>query len=202
MLHLTTDVPKPADYSNQSTTKHFYPTSSTYFVLPQTAQYDPASASLAHSRTLVFLRKKLGGPFFDLEAIWDEHTYFEFEARSVAKTMGTMVVRLFIDLVFTALKSYITQAEPYVNHIPTVRLMLSTSTSDQLIYVMYFLDDGRHRSRKTHCFLQGSLHLLVRRSNLFITHPKVSIILSVSNPADTTMQPVSRTVGADRIVGR
>ena len=92
MLHLTTDVPKPADCSNQSTTKHFYQTSSTYFVLPHTAQYDPASASLAHSRTLVFLRKHLGGPFFDIEAIWDEHTYFEFEVRSVAKTMGTMVV--------------------------------------------------------------------------------------------------------------
>ena len=29
---------------------------------------------------------------FDLEAIWEEHTYFEFEVRSVAKTMGTMVV--------------------------------------------------------------------------------------------------------------
>jgi carboxymethylenebutenolidase len=105
MLHLTTDLPKPAesraDHPNQSTTtKHFYPTSSTYFVLPQTAQYDPASANIAHSRTLVFLRKFLGGPLFDLEAIWDEHTYFEFEVRSVAKTMGTMVVSIFVDLVF------------------------------------------------------------------------------------------------------
>ena len=95
MLHLTTDVLKPADNSNQSIVKHFYKTSSTYFVLPQTAQYDPAGASLAHSRTLVFLRKNLGGPFFDIEAIWEEHTYFEFEVRSVAKTMGTMVVRPF-----------------------------------------------------------------------------------------------------------
>ena len=59
MLHLTTIVPKPADYSNQLTSKHFYPTSSTYFVLPQTAQYDPASVSLAHSTTLVFLQKIL-----------------------------------------------------------------------------------------------------------------------------------------------
>jgi carboxymethylenebutenolidase len=92
MLHLSTNAPKPADHINQSTTNHFYPTSSPYFVLPQTTQYDPASASLAHSRTLVFLQKGLGGPFFDLEAIWDEHTYFEFEVRSVAKTMGTMVV--------------------------------------------------------------------------------------------------------------
>ena len=98
MLHLTANALKPTDYLlDQSTTKHSYPTSSTFFVLPKTTHYDPGSASLAHSRTLVFLRKSLGGPFFDLEAIWDEHTYFEFEARSVAKTMGTMVVSLFID---------------------------------------------------------------------------------------------------------
>ena len=48
---------------------------------------------LAHSRSLVFLRKVLGGPVFDIEAVWEEHTYFEFDARSVARTMGTMVVR-------------------------------------------------------------------------------------------------------------
>jgi carboxymethylenebutenolidase len=125
MLHLNTNMSKPTDYSNQSTTKHFYLTSSTYFVLPQATQYDHASASLAHSRTLAFLRQGLGGPLFDLEAIWDEHTYFEFEVRSVAKTMGTMVVSLFVDLLFTVLKNCITQAEPYVNHIPSVRLMVN-----------------------------------------------------------------------------
>jgi len=104
MLHLTSNAPKPADYSNdQLTMKHFYPTSSIYFVLPQTTQYEPGSAGLAHSRTLVFLRKGLGGPFFDLEAIWEEHKYFEFEVRSVAKTMGTMVVSPFADPVFTVL---------------------------------------------------------------------------------------------------
>lgn len=126
MLHLITDTPVPADYLDQSTTKHLYPISSPHFVLPQTNHYDPANASIAHSRTLVFLRKSLGGPFFDLEAIWDEHTYFEFEVRSVAKTMGTMVVSLFFDLVFAALNICFTQAEPYVNHIPTVRPMLSS----------------------------------------------------------------------------
>ncbi|KAF8639983.1 hypothetical protein AX17_001229 [Amanita inopinata Kibby_2008] len=79
-----------------------YTSPSPYFVLPHTTGYDSGSASVAHSRTLAFLRKHVGGPLFDLEAIWDEHTYFEFEVRSVAKTMGTMV------------------AEPYVNHVPTM----------------------------------------------------------------------------------
>jgi carboxymethylenebutenolidase len=120
MLHLTTDVLKTADYSNQSTTKHFYPTSSTYFVLPKTAQYDPASASLAHSRTLVFLRKNLGGPLFDLEAIWDEHTYFEFEVRSVAKTMGTMVVSVFVDLVLRLIRVTLLR----LNHMSIIFLLL------------------------------------------------------------------------------
>ena len=72
---------------------HNYKSASPYFVLPQTAYYEPRSASVAHSRTLAFLKHHLGGPGFDLEAIWDEHTNFEFEVRSVAKTMGTMVVR-------------------------------------------------------------------------------------------------------------
>ncbi|KAG0161654.1 hypothetical protein PDIDSM_5329 [Penicillium digitatum] len=45
-----------------------------------------------------------GHPDFKLSTagIWDEHTYYEFEARSVEKTMATMV------------------SEPYVNHVPTL----------------------------------------------------------------------------------
>ncbi|KAK9311429.1 hypothetical protein V1522DRAFT_358731 [Lipomyces starkeyi] len=72
------------------------------FILPGHDDFRVSSASLAHSRTLTFLKKYLQGPYFDLEAIWDEHTYFEFEKRSVDSTMGTMV------------------QEPYVNHIPTL----------------------------------------------------------------------------------
>ncbi|KAG6918238.1 hypothetical protein DXG01_015831 [Tephrocybe rancida] len=89
------------DASSSYGTSHLYSSPSPHFVLPQVAGYDPGNAAIAHSRSLVFLRKFLGGPTFDLEAIWEEHTYFEFVDRSVAKTMGTMV------------------AEPYVNHVPT-----------------------------------------------------------------------------------
>ena len=76
----------------ENTTIYSYSVQSPHFVLPQTLGYDSGSASLAHSRSLVFLRKWLGGPLFDLEVIWDRHCYFEFEVRSVAKTMATMVV--------------------------------------------------------------------------------------------------------------
>ena len=62
---------------------------------------------------MVFLRKHVGGPNFDIEAVWDEHTFFEFELRSVARTMGTMV------------------QEPYVNHVTTVsRLLLAYASTD------------------------------------------------------------------------
>lgn len=74
---------------------HSYPGTTPRFVLPSAATYDSASASMAHTRSLVFLRKHLGGPHFDLEAIWEEHCYWEFVGRSVAKTMATMVVSLF-----------------------------------------------------------------------------------------------------------
>jgi carboxymethylenebutenolidase len=67
------------------------------------ADFDYAADSVAHTRNLQFLKPKMGGPYFDLEAIWEEHTYYEFADRSVEHTMSTMV------------------QEPYVNHIPTVR---------------------------------------------------------------------------------
>ncbi|KAJ7283363.1 NTF2-like protein [Mycena rebaudengoi] len=91
------------------------------FVLPQTVDFHNGAASIAHSKAAVHFKKHLGGPFFDLEAIWDEHTYFEFEVRSVAKTMGTMV------------------AEPYVNHVPTMtggvgREQLSAFYRDHFIF--------------------------------------------------------------------
>ncbi|KAL4783697.1 hypothetical protein BJX76DRAFT_368170 [Aspergillus varians] len=76
--------------------------SSPSFVLPSHKAFSPAPAAVAHTRCLEFLKKELNGPWFDLEAIWEEHTKFEFDERSVENTMDTMV------------------QEPYVNHIPTI----------------------------------------------------------------------------------
>lgn len=83
---------EPAEPSSSPSTRAFYPNSKPHFILPFDSTYDPSSANLAHTRSLVFLRKHLGGPHFDLEAIWEEHTFWEFERRSVAQTMATMVV--------------------------------------------------------------------------------------------------------------
>lgn len=133
-----------------------YPVHSPYFVLPQSDDFDPGSASLAHSRTLVLLRKVLGGPIFDIEAVWEEHTYFEFEVRSVAKTMGTMVVGI-IFLHTSSVPDVLYQAEPYVNHVPTVTFLLVL-----LFFHSYtFTDDRWRRTESPHGILQGSLHLRV-----------------------------------------
>lgn len=87
---------------NNLTTYHYPQAKTESFIIPGHADFIPSCAAVAHSRSLTFLKKYMQGPFFDLEAIWEEHTNFEFGDRSVANTMGTMV------------------QEPYVNHIPTV----------------------------------------------------------------------------------
>ncbi|KXH48847.1 carboxymethylenebutenolidase [Colletotrichum nymphaeae SA-01] len=93
-----TDSPKPT-----LTAKiHSYPGASDFFVVPSHPNFNANAAGLAHTRTLTFLKPLLGGPYFDLEAVWEEHTLFEFGERNVEKTMATMV------------------EQPYVNHIPTL----------------------------------------------------------------------------------
>ncbi|KAB8268090.1 LEA domain protein [Aspergillus minisclerotigenes] len=81
---------------------HYDSASSSLFAIPGQNHFDYRLESISHTRNLTFLKSHMQGPNFDLEAIWDEHTYYELENRSVAKTMGTMV------------------QEPYVNHIPTL----------------------------------------------------------------------------------
>ena len=73
-----------------------------HFSIPFQPEFHYNAEAISHTRNLTFLKDNIGGPFFDLEQIWDEHTYYEFENRSVEHTMSTMV------------------QEPYVNHIPTV----------------------------------------------------------------------------------
>ncbi|KII93885.1 hypothetical protein PLICRDRAFT_408471 [Plicaturopsis crispa FD-325 SS-3] len=68
------------------------------------AEVDPhilSANNLAHSRTLAVLKRNLG-PHYDLEKLWEAHTYFEFVERDAPKTMSTMV------------------PSPYVNHVPTM----------------------------------------------------------------------------------
>ncbi|KZT58057.1 NTF2-like protein [Calocera cornea HHB12733] len=85
-----------------STGVYTYEVNSEHFVVPGQPKYDKPAATLAHQRSLVFLRKLFDGPYFDLEKIWEEHTLYEFGERAVEKTMATMV------------------EEPYVNHVPTL----------------------------------------------------------------------------------
>jgi carboxymethylenebutenolidase len=103
--------------------------------------FNKPAAMMAHTRTLALFRRVMG-PNYDLSALWDKHTEYEFGLRDVDRTMTTMV------------------AEPYVNHVPTMT--------------------GGVGYRDLHRFyLNHFVH---------------------SNPADTKLIPVSRTVGTDRVV--
>lgn len=88
-------------YSN--TVAYYYPGINSYtFATPFQPDFKYTTEAISHSRSLQHLKTHMGGPYFDLETIWDEHTYYEFTDRSVEHTMSTMV------------------QEPYVNHVPTV----------------------------------------------------------------------------------
>ena len=88
---------------SEDLTAYDYPTVSSHlFATPFTSEFNYAAESVSHTRSLTHLKRHMNGPYFDLEGIWDEHTYWEFENRSVEQTMATMV------------------QEPYVNHVPTV----------------------------------------------------------------------------------
>ncbi|KJX92560.1 hypothetical protein TI39_contig5841g00026 [Zymoseptoria brevis] len=112
------------------------------FPIPFHCDFQYAMEAVTHSRNLAFLKSKMNGPYFDLELLWEEHTYYEFEARDVEATMMTMV------------------EEPYVNHVPT-------------------LTGGIGRKALTDFY-----------TNHFV----------FSNPKDTELELISRTVGIDRVV--
>jgi carboxymethylenebutenolidase len=94
-------LPIKKDLSKKNKT-YYYPNVEPFFVLPAHKSFHASSASVSHTRTLSFLKPIIGGPYFDLEEIWEEHCLYEFGERAVDKTMSTMV------------------QEPYVNHIPTL----------------------------------------------------------------------------------
>lgn len=147
------------------------------WVLPSDANYHKRNAGLAHTRSLAFVKPLLGGPYFDLEAVWEEHTKYEFGERDVEKTMATMV------------------DQPYVNHIPTMTYVYP---------VFHFLDPTPLFFFCNFCLANYyPLTLLAHpsggmgqsRLTAFYTHHFI-----FTNPPDTSFTLVSRTVGIDRIV--
>ncbi|KAM6519002.1 hypothetical protein FALCPG4_012658 [Fusarium falciforme] len=102
LRHLAGQPVKPAP-SQAAGVEYHYPKAQSYaFATPFHEHFSYSLESLSHTRNLQFLKPRMEGPYFDLEAIWEEHTYYEFADRSVEHTMSTMV------------------QEPYVNHVPTL----------------------------------------------------------------------------------
>jgi carboxymethylenebutenolidase len=102
LLHLSGNPVGQLRNVNNVTVYSYPQANRDFFALPFQKDFHYASESISHTRNLSFLKRFMNGPYFDLEAIWNEHTYYEFGERSVEKTMATMV------------------QEPYVNHVPTV----------------------------------------------------------------------------------
>lgn len=99
----TTPAPPKAAAAPPNSKIYEYPSMETSsFAVPFSEEFDYATEAVSHSRNLAFVKKVMGGPYFDLELLWEEHTFYEFGSRSVENTMATMV------------------EEPYVNHVPTV----------------------------------------------------------------------------------
>lgn len=114
-------------YSYSSAKSHLMAT-------PFQDDFDYWTESLSHTRNLTFLKPLTNGPYFDLEAIWDEHTYYEFADRSVEHTMSTMV------------------DQPYVNHVPTVS-SLQLLTLRLVLYTNIGSAYRWHRPQVTHNLL-------------------------------------------------
>ena len=102
LCHIVGARPEHGVMPPKSRKSFYYPTARPFFTIPSHQNFSSAPAALSHTRTLDFLKSLMGGPYFDLEAIWEEHTMLEFATRSPEKTMATMV------------------QEPYVNHVPTM----------------------------------------------------------------------------------
>jgi carboxymethylenebutenolidase len=120
---------------------YVYPGVDHAFARPGGHAYDKPAALMAHSRSIALFRRVMG-PHYDLSALWERHTFYEFGKRDVDATMATMV------------------PEPYVNHIPTMT--------------------GGVGYRDLSRFYR---HHFIPRT-----------------PADTKLIPISRTIGADRVV--
>lgn len=102
----TTPAPPTAAAAPPNSKIYEYPSMETSsFAVPFSEEFEYATEAVSHSRNLAFVKKVMGGPYFDLELLWEEHTFYEFGRRSVENTMATMV------------------EEPYVNHVPTVSFL-------------------------------------------------------------------------------
>lgn len=102
LVHLAGTSSSPTQRSGDLIKYSYGNVKSSKFATPFHDHFHYGTEAVSHTRNLAFLKPRIGGPFFDLEAIWEEHTYYEFADRSVEHTMSTMV------------------QEPYVNHVPTV----------------------------------------------------------------------------------
>jgi carboxymethylenebutenolidase len=82
----------PATPPAKNVTTHVYAGTQHGFYDPYKASFKPGPAAQSHTRTVEFLKKHLGGPYFDLESIWEEHCRYEFEVRRCTDVSSVYVL--------------------------------------------------------------------------------------------------------------
>jgi carboxymethylenebutenolidase len=97
-VHVAGDKRVPA--SGAKTAFH-YPECNAGFALPGHPRYDAPWAEMAYSRSVAALKRVIG-PHYNLEELWEHHLACEFAHQDATRTMQTMV------------------SDPYVNHVPTM----------------------------------------------------------------------------------
>lgn len=140
--------------------KYYYPSvTSSKFATPFQDSFHYNTEAISHTRNLTLFKKEMDGPWFDLETIWDEHTYYEFADRSVEHTMSTMV------------------QEPYVNHVPTVSvthaLIGSVISFARLTQIQ--MTGGIGRTKLTHFYQNNFIFNNSADSELELTSRTVGI---------------------------
>ena len=101
------ELPQDATANSNVTVYNYPEAKSPFFVIPKHPDFITSSAGVAHSRSLTFLKEKIGGPHFDMVAAWNDHAYYELGERNAAKTLGTMVQEPYVILISTV--SYTTR---------------------------------------------------------------------------------------------
>ncbi|KUI58545.1 hypothetical protein VP1G_05860 [Cytospora mali] len=80
----------PADPRKSEIVKeYYYPKVASFkFATPFQGSFHYNTEAISHTRNLTLFKSIMGGPFFDLESIWEEHTYYEFADRSMTGGIG------------------------------------------------------------------------------------------------------------------
>lgn len=113
---------------------------------PSVTEWMRSAAGMSYTRTLDTLKSALG-PRWDLESLWEQHTYYEFATRDSTATMATMVDHPYVnhiatmtggagydDLLHFYTNNFVTRSPPDTELIPISRTVGSDRIVDEMVF--------------------------------------------------------------------